>query len=184
VRNVILMLLLGAAAVTSWIYGLPGPVEAPQRASGNDAPLGYYLRGARMLGTDETGHVAYRILADRLEEQTGQERLLLERVRIEYQPANEIPWVITAGSGSAPKNGSRLDLAGGVELRSEPADGSAPVHISTETLRFEPESSTAASDQHTELRVGDWHLSGKGLDAHLKDERLKLESDVHGKFSR
>jgi LPS export ABC transporter protein LptC len=178
------MLLLGAAALASWIYGMPGPVEAPRRASGGDAPLGYYLRGARLLGTDETGRVAYRILAERLEEQTGEDRLLLEQVRIEYQPANEVPWVITAGNGSAPKDGSRLELGGGVEIHSQPTDGSKPVLISTRELTFEPESSIATSVQRTELRVGDWQVSGTGLNANLKDERLKLESQVHGKFSR
>lgn len=183
-RNLILMLLLGAAALASWIYSMPGPVEAPVHSASSAAPLGYYLRGARLVGTDESGHVAYRILADRLEEQTGQERLLLEQVRIEYQPADQVPWVITAGTGSAPKDGSRVELGGGVELRSEPTDGSSPVLISTAALTFEPASSTAASDQKAEVRVGDWRLSGTGLTANLKDERLKLESQVHGKFSK
>jgi LPS export ABC transporter protein LptC len=183
-RNVILMLLLGAAAVASWIYSMPEPEEAPRRTNGGDAALGYYLRGARLLGTDENGQVAYRILADRLEEQTDQERLLLERVRIEYRPANELPWVITAGTGSAPKDASQLDLGGGVELRSEPTDGSTPMCLSTQSLTFQPESSSVASDEATELCAGDWHLSAKRLRANLKDERLQLESDVHGKFAR
>ena len=54
-----------------------------------------------MLRTDENGHVAYRILANRLEEHANEERLLLEGVQIEYHPANEVPWIITAGNGSA-----------------------------------------------------------------------------------
>jgi LPS export ABC transporter protein LptC len=178
------MLLLGAAAVASWIYSRPEPVAAPRRASGDEAPLGYYLRGARLVGTDANGQVAYRILADRLEEQPDQERLLLEQVRIEYHPANEVPWQITAGTGSAPKDASELELGGGVELRSEPTDGSSPVQISTQSLRFTPGTSSIASDQTAKLRIGDWHLEGKGLRAHLKDERLQLESDVHGKFAR
>ncbi len=177
------MLLLGAAAAASWIYSLPGPVEPPQRSSGGDAPLGYYVRGARLLRTDESGHVAYRIRADRLEEHADEERLLLEGVQIEYRPPNEVPWTITAGNGSAPKDASQLDLGGGVELRSEPAEGT-PTRIATESLRFELESSTAVTDRRTELSIGDWHLSGTGLRAHLKDERLRLESDVHGKFAR
>jgi len=178
------MLLLGAAAVASWIYVRPEPPAAPLLGSGDDGPLGYYLKGARLLGTDSEGRLAYRILADRLEEHADRERLLLKGVRIEYRPANELPWLITAGSGSSPKDGSQLDLTGGVELRSEPTDGSPPTQITTESLRFTPATASVASDQVAELRVGDWQLSGKGLRAHLKDERLELESDVHGKFAR
>jgi LPS export ABC transporter protein LptC len=183
-RNLILMLLLGAAAVASWFYSRPEPVAAPIRSSGSDAPLGYYLRGARLLGTDENGHVAYRILADRLEEHPDQERLLLERVEIEYRPTNEMSWLITAGRGSAPKDGSVVELAGGVEVKSEPSDGRKPIQITTESLTFEPESSSLESEASTEIRVGDWQVAGKGLRAHLKDESYKLESDVHGKFSK
>lgn len=183
-RNVIVMLLLGAAAVASWFYSLPDPVAPARRSSGDDAPLGYYMRGAQLLLTDEDGHVAYRILADRLEEQPGQERLLLERVQIEYQPANEVPWVITAGAGSAPKDASLLDLTGGVEIRSEPTDGSRPYHIKNESLRFESYNSSVTSDALTEMRVGDWQLVGKGLRANLKDERLALESEIHGNLAR
>jgi len=181
-RNVILMLLLGAAAVASWFYGRTEPVAAPRRARGDDAPLGYFLRGAQLTGTDANGQVAYRILAERLEEQS--ERLLLEGVQVDYRPANEVPWHITAGSGSTPKDGSQLDLGGGVELRSEPADGGMPWQITTESLRFEPRTSIAASDEPTQLRVGDWQLKGNALRAHLKEERLQLESGVHGKFAR
>jgi LPS export ABC transporter protein LptC len=184
VRNFILMVLLGAAAVASWIYSRPEPAQAPRRSGGDDAPLGYYLSGARIVGTDENGREAYRILAGRLEEQTGADRLLLERVQIEYHPTDRVPWIITAGNGSAPKDRSRLELGGRVELRSSPTDGSAPVHVATESLRFDPNTSDAESDTPTDLSVGDWKLSGKRLRANLKDERLKLESDVHGKFAR
>jgi LPS export ABC transporter protein LptC len=178
------MLLLGAAAVASWFYGLPDATPPARRGSRDDAPLGYYMRGAQLLRTDEDGHVAYRILADRLEEQPGQERLLMERVQIEYQPANEAPWVITAGAGSAPKDASLLDLTGGVEVRSEPTDGSKSYHVKNDSLRFELDESSVTSDALTEIRVGDFQLVGKGLRATLKDERLTLESEIHGKFAR
>ena len=71
-----------------------------------------------------------------------------------------------------------------MELRSEPTDGGMPWRITTESLRFEPSTSSAASDQPTQLRVGDWQLEGNALRVHLKDQRLQLESGVHGKFAR
>jgi LPS export ABC transporter protein LptC len=178
------MVLLGAAAVASWFYSLPDPVAPARGSSGDDAPLGYYLRGAQLVGTDEEGHVAYRILADRLEELPGQERLLLEGVQIEYQPANEVRWLITAGGASAPKDASLLDLSGGVEMRSEPTDGSRPYRMKNESLRFVPDTSTVTSDALTEMHVGDWQLVGNGLRVNLKDQRLALESEIHGKFAR
>jgi LPS export ABC transporter protein LptC len=178
------MLGLGAAAVASWIYSRPEPVSSPRRSGGDDTPLGYYLRGARIVGTDEEGREAYRISADRLEEETGDDRLLFENLEIEYHPSDEVAWTITAGAGSGPKDRSQFELGDRVEVHSDPTDGSAPVHIVTDSLTFDPDTSTAESDATTHLRVGDWQLSGNRLRANLKDGRLKLESEVHGKFSR
>jgi lipopolysaccharide export system protein LptC len=181
-RNLLLIVLLGAAAVASWLWSRPTSVEPPRRRAGGDAELGYYLRGARLLGTDANGRAVYRILADRLEERPNQDRLLLERVQIEYHPTGELPWVITAGSGSATRDHSELELKDGVEIRSQPTDGSAPVHVTTPALTFRPPSSSAESDQRVVIDAGSWHLEGVGLRSLLKDDRVELKSDVHGKF--
>ncbi len=148
VRNLILIVLLGAAAAASWWWSRPAPVEAPRSRASGDQDLGYYLRGARMLGTDESGRVAYKIFADRLDERPGEDRLLLERVQIDYHPPDQMPWVITAGSGSATRDRSEIELADGVEIQSQPTDGRAPVHVTTSKLRFLPLTSLAETDQH------------------------------------
>jgi LPS export ABC transporter protein LptC len=182
-RNLLLIVLLGAAAVASWLWSRPTLLEQPHRPEGGDTELGYYLRGVRMLGTDENGRAVYRILADRLEERPNEERLWLERVQIEYHRTGELAWVITAGSGNATRDRSELELKDGVEIRSQPTDGSAPVHVTTPALRFLPATSSAESDERVVIDVGRWHLEGVRLRAHLKDDRMELESDVHGKFA-
>jgi len=182
VRNLLLIVLLGAAAVATWLWSQPSPPDQSRRPAGGDTELGYYLRGARMLGTDDNGRAVYRILADRLEERPNEERLLLERVQIEYHPPGELPWVITAGSGSATRDHSELELKDGVEIRSQPIDGSAPVRVTTPTLRFLPPTSRAETDERVVIDSGRWHLEGVRLRALLKGHRMELESDVHGKF--
>jgi len=182
-RNTLITVLLASAAVATWLYTWPPQAPESRGRGGGAQPLGYYLRGARLLGTDEQGRVAYRILADRLEELPERDLLELSGVVVEYRPADEIPWRISAATASAPKDGSQLDLAGGVELRSEPTDGSKPVLIATPALRFIPETSSAESDQTVQIRVGDWRLDAIGLRTHLKGDTLELESAVHGQFS-
>jgi len=183
VRNLILVVLLGAAAAASWRWSRPAPVEAPAPRATGDQELGYYLRGARMLGTDESGRLAYKILADRLDERPGEERLLLERVQIDYHPPDQMPWVITAGSGSATRDHSEIELADGVDIQSQPTDGRAPVHVTTAKLRFMPMTSLAETDQHVVMSAGSWHVEATGLRTLLKADRMELESDVHGQFA-
>jgi LPS export ABC transporter protein LptC len=178
------MVVLAALAVATWLYGRT-PSSAPRTLPAEGAqPLGYYLRAARMLGTDEQGRIAYRILADNLEELPEQQRLKLDGVRIEYLPAGADPWFISATAGTAPKDGSELLLNGDVSLRSEPRDGGKVVVIAAETLRFFPNTSSAESDTPVSIRVGDWHVDAGRFRTLLKGDVVELESKVHGTFAR
>jgi len=182
-RPKLLAVLLAAVALATWFYSWQPEPPDRRDTSGDDAGgLGYYIHGARLLGTDEQGRIAYRILAERLEEAPDREFLQLDGVDVEYRPTDQVPWRISASMGQAPKDGSQLDLAGDVELRSEPEDGSEPMFIATQALRFVPDTSSVESDQPVQIRVGDWRLDATGLRTHLKDDTLELESDVHGKF--
>jgi len=177
------MVVLAAFAVATWIYGRVPPVAPRAPPAEGAQPLGYYLRAARMLGTDEQGRIAYRILADNLEELPEQQRLKLDGVRIEYLPADADRWTISATAGTAPKDGSELELNGDVSLRSEPRDGGKPVVIAAETLRFFPDTSSAESETPVTITVGDWHIQAGRLRTHLKGDVVELESKVHGKLT-
>jgi LPS export ABC transporter protein LptC len=180
VRNLILILLLGAAAVASWYFSLPPSQEPRRESSTGDEALGYYLRGASILGTDENGRVAYSLVASRLEEHPNEERLFFAGVKIDYRPADSTPWIITAATGSAPKDTAVVDLAGDVELKSEPQSGQ-PILIATQKLTFVPAASTATTEEPVTLAIGGWQFDAVGLRTHLKDQSLTLKSNVHGK---
>ena len=183
-RNTAVMVVLAVLAAATWIWSWrPEAPAAPAPAETDAPPLGYYVHGARVLGTNEQGHVVYRVNARRLDEQPDQGLLLFDGVSVEYQPMDATPWEMSANGGNSPKNGSALELIGQVELKSLPADGSAPVVITTERLKFSADTSRAETDQAVQIRVGDWQLDAVGLRTDLKDDTLRLESDVHGTFA-
>lgn len=184
-RSGIAFVLLAAAAGASYYWSRQPAPELNRRHTENDAELpGYYLRGARLTGTDDAGRVAYRVHADSLEEQGVAEGLAMSGVRVVYTPADDVTWVIEAARGSGPRDGSHLELDGGVQVRSEPADGEEPTVITTTNVRFEPSASLLVTDAPIEIRAGGWQVAATGLRAHLKDDRLELESKVHGRFGR
>ena len=182
-RNTVVTLVLALLAAATWLATWQRQAIAPTAERRDDArPLGYYVHGARITGTDEEGRVTYRLLAERLDELPDEERLQLTGVQVEYRPADDTAWAFSAASGSSPKNGSPLDLTGNVELRSEPTDGSETQSIVTETLRFWPDTSTVETSAPVRMRIGDWQLDAVGLRRDLKGDTLRLESDVHGVF--
>jgi len=182
VRNTVVMILLAIlAAAATWFATLQRQETAPavERAE-NTEPLGYYIRGARVQRTDEEGRVAYQVFADRLDELPNDQRLQLTGVKVEYRPADETPWWISAATASSAKDLSQIDLVGDVELRSAPTDGSEPWTVVTESLRFSGDTSKAEAEHLVEIRVGDWRFDAVGLRVDLKGETLELESQVHG----
>lgn len=177
------MLVLAILAAATWIATWsPQDRSLPPERSADGGPLGYHVRGARLLATDAQGRVTVTIRAERLAEIPNEARLRLEGVSVAYQPPDETAWAITAAGGSTPRDGSLLELSGGVEIRSVPTDGSAPQTILAPTLRFWPETSSVESNAAVQFRVGDWQLRGTGLRTDLKGQTLKLESEVHGTF--
>jgi LPS export ABC transporter protein LptC len=182
-RNAAGIVLLAGAAAASYWWSRPPPA-APATNEGDGAELpGYYLHGARLIGTDQQGRVALRIHADSLAELPGDDRLALEGVRIDYTPADEAPWSISASRAIAPKDRAHVDLEGDVDMRSAPTDGSKPMQILTAAMRFQPVESQATTEGPVEVRIGDWRLTAVGLRALLNAKKLELESDVHGRFS-
>ena len=183
-RNTVLMIVLGALALATCFYGRTPPAPQHPPSADGGPPLGYYLRDARILGTDDQGRVTYRIMADNLEELPGDQQLKMEGVRIEYEPADADSWLISAGAGSAPKDGSELALEGDVVLRNKPRDDGNAVVINAEALRFFPDTSSAESETPVRISVGDWHVEAGRLRTHLKGDVMELESKVHGKFAK
>ena len=182
-RNLFITAFLTAAAGLSWYWSRAGTAESQPGAVREALPLGYYLIDAEILGSDETGHLLYEIWAGRAEERPDEERLLLSDVRIEYRPVENVPWLLTADSGEAPADQSYIDLSGAVELANAPSDQGERTLIKTQKLRFEPEAFVASTDSAVSLFLGAGRLDAVGIKVYLRDDRLELESTVHGEFN-
>lgn len=176
-RTTVILAVLAILAAATWLATWPREDAAPLvDATAEAVPLGYFARGARIVGTDEEGRPTYRIFAERLDELPGEQQLELTNVDVDYQPAQDAVWSLSADTATYARDGSRLDLAGSVEIRSAPADDAEAVTINTERLMFSPDTSRAESDDSVHVRVGDWQLDGASLRADLKERTLELES--------
>ena len=145
--------------------------------------LGYYINDAKLFGVDEKGQPLYQITARRLETSEQNNRLLLEDVQIEYWPRLKISWLLTATSGEVPQNEAYLDLQGGVKLAQRLEDGATGTIIKAESLRLQPENFYATTNEAVRIHLGRNQIDATGIRAYLKDNRLELESNVHGQFN-
>jgi LPS export ABC transporter protein LptC len=183
VKNLITMVVLTAAAGVSWYWSRAGTADNRPGELRDTSPLGYYLTDAEIVSADEDGHLLYKIWAGRAEERPNENRLYLRDVRVEYRPVENVPWFLTSDSGVAPADQSYIDLQGSVELASEPSDQGERTVIQTQALRFEPETFVATTKESVRLFVGEGQLDAVGIKVYLRDDRLELESNVHGEFN-
>jgi lipopolysaccharide export system protein LptC len=182
IRNAVWLSLLISAAAATWYLSRPEPEEAPRNTGARASSLGYYLIDAVLLGTDETGEVLYRIVAERVEEHPGSAQLRLTSIEIEYRDEADVPWRIRASFASGPTSRDYLDLSGDVRIESLPNSEGQRTIIEADSLRLEPEARFASTDGPVRFLVDDVWLYGVGLKAYLKDDRIDLESQVNARI--
>lgn len=192
-RNSVALFALAGAAAASWYFSRPQPA-APEAESGSgDAPRGYYLRDATLLGTDETGRRFFSIHAGEAVQADAETRLELTDVRVEYRDEQDVDWTISAERAVTPDDRSYLDLEQVRLANDADADGAdaeaadaARRHMTIETaqLRLDTREYLASTDAAVRIRVGEATIEGVGLRARLREDYVELESQVHGRSPR
>jgi LPS export ABC transporter protein LptC len=175
------LILLAAAALGSWYLARsltpPEVIETP----GSILRDGFYLRSARLLGTDDAGQLLYEIEAE-YAEQLGAVEVEFQNVQIRYAPAADVPWTLNADTAIITDGQPRVRLRGHVTAVSEQGFSGEVTEIRTDYMEFEPDTFLAETDQRVQIRIGARSLTATGMLALLQDNRLQLKSNVSGKF--
>jgi LPS export ABC transporter protein LptC len=180
----VLVFLVGLAAGSWWLANREGAEEAPAAAGGSGQP-GYYLRDATLEQTDETGRLELRVTTARAVQDPATRNVRAETLRVDYFLDAPRTWVMTANGGTLPPDGQSVLLEGDVRLAGrDPVPDAATGVIRTERLRLDVDGSVAATQDPVRIEFGPHVLTAVGLHADLKNDRVHLQSDVHGKFAR
>lgn len=181
VRTLVLYAVLISAAAGSWY--ISRDQEQPETVgTSDDAPYrGFYLRDARILGTGTDGALLYELTADRAE-QTRENSVRFENVRLHYSPESEVPWTVNADEAIIRDDQRLVALSGHVRVRSSRSEEVPATEIRTPYLELDPDRFTAETDARVQIRIGERSLTGTGMLASLTDDRLELRSNVSGKF--
>ena len=180
-RNIIVTVLLTAAALGSWYLAQQHSSDAEPAAASNALQRGYYLRSARILGTGPDGKLLYEIQA-RHAEQQGEEEISFTDVLINYSPASEVPWIVNADSALINQSEPIVKLRGQVRAISSQGFSGNDTEIRTDYMELHPENYTAETDERVQIRIGARSLTATGMLASLKEDQLLLKANVNGVF--
>ena len=180
-RRIVVFILLFAAALGSWYLA-----RSMVRTEVDDRPTsnlqsGFYLKSARILGTDVAGQLLYEIEAEFAEQQENNE-IEFRNVRIHYASIADVPWTLNADTAVIGEDQQRVALSGHVIAVSNEGFAGEVTEIRTPYLEFEPDSFRAETDRRVQIRIGSRSLTATGMLALLQDNQLQLKSNVSGKF--
>jgi LPS export ABC transporter protein LptC len=181
-REVLMIVVLAVGAMASWYLGRPDPIEETQTASLDSARRGYYLKSARILGTGDDGKLLYELQA-REAEQLGTDQVSFTDVRLNYSPQSNVPWTVHADTATIHADRQRVQLEGHVSALSRQGFDGSDTEIRTQYLEIYPEEFIAETDERVQIRIGERSLTATGMLASLKDNQVKLKSNVRGKFA-
>ncbi len=176
-----LVVLAVAAALTWWIVRDGEPREALPTATGT-TPAGFYMRGARLIGLGEDGQVLYRLDAAFGTQTAEDEPIALSEVSVDYAPTAEVPWRIEGGQAEVTPDRSFIRLFGGVVATST-GNTQSPAVIRSPSLELDTETQIASTRDEVHIETPEGSLRGVGMTAWLGEDRLRLESRVHGTFT-
>ncbi|TVQ47097.1 MAG: LPS export ABC transporter periplasmic protein LptC [Gammaproteobacteria bacterium] len=176
-----LIMLTVAAAITWWIVRNDEPREALPVAT-DTTPTGFYMRGARLIGLGEDGQVLYRLHAAFGTQTTEDEPIALSEVTVDYAPTAEVPWRIEGGQAEVTPDRAHIRLFGGVVATST-GNTQPPAVIRSASLALDTETQIASTRDEVHIETPEGSLQGVGMTAWLREDRLRLESRVHGTFT-
>ncbi|MDJ0760273.1 MAG: LPS export ABC transporter periplasmic protein LptC [Woeseiaceae bacterium] len=180
-RNLIILAVLAIAAFGSWHLARTNNVDEELEVSREPISRGYYIKSARIFGTDPAGNLVYEIIADRAV-QLEDETVAFSDVNIRYAPDSQVPWTVDADEALIDPRKPGIQLSGHVRAISSEGFQGSDTEIRTEYMELDPESYIARTDQRVQIRIGARSLTATGMLASLQENQLELKSNISGKF--
>ena len=180
-RNIFTIAVLSLAAIGSWYLARSFTVTEITQTVSDGGSGGFYLRAARILGTNQYGELLYEIEAE-YAEQTADRSIEMQNVQIKYATGSQVPWTINADAATISENQDQMRLSGHVVAISNEGFAGEVTEIRTPLLDIDPNAYKAETNSRVQLRIGSRSLTGTGMLALLQENRLELQSNVSGKF--
>lgn len=155
-------------------------------AAGNGARLqdpGYSLKDAVITETDDKGQPRYTVRAAQAEQNPASGEIALRTIVMQLRDQRGGAWRLRAATGTMPEDASTVALRGDVTVDGNVAPGSAgAIQLRTDALDVDTRNETASTQEKVAIAMSGRELTARGMKADLKDRRVQLESEVHGRF--
>jgi LPS export ABC transporter protein LptC len=180
--RVFTVLAVAALVISTWILSSPSHRPSAPGAGQADTP-GYYLKNAILTDYDVAGMPSVRIEAERIDQIGHGNEVELSNVRVNYEAPGGQNWLLVGDTAHVRPGGNIVDVAGNVRLQGEvSATDPTPAIMHADTLTYDVPNATASTKGDVRIDFGKHVETAHGLSANLKDQIIRLESKVNGRF--
>lgn len=177
---VVMLITLGLWYSESPPSGFLGKRPTPQQQS---EAANLIIRDAKTRNYNTEGVLAYRVNAERITyyKFAPRDRADLIEPRILFYKQQKPKWLTQSKSGIAFNDGERVLLSGDVDILEQPQPG---ITLHTQSITVIPQEEFAETDDYVTVINGLSRTTGKGLRADLKQDKIKLLSEVKSIYEK
>ncbi|HVC38171.1 MAG TPA: LPS export ABC transporter periplasmic protein LptC [Gammaproteobacteria bacterium] len=179
----LILVLALAAAGTWWLLRHVTPPVIQKPAPATHEP-DYYFTDATVTTLDDQGKPEAVMTAPRILHHPDDDSVEVFAPRVEYFIAGGQPWQLQADHALLPSGGKLVELDGHVEMQRAGNNGGPPLVIHTDKMNVDLDTNIATTADPVEIVQGNSRMTGVGMQAYLKDNRLQLEANIRGYYVR
>ena len=159
-----------------------GP-SVPATATVSTQNPGYSARDAVLIETGADGRPVYTLRAAQMREQPASRVAVLDQVEMQFRDADGHLWNGRANEARVTDEAARVNLAGDVVLSGLLPGNTEPFRISTDRLNVDTRAEIVGTPDEVTIDWGGGELHARGIIARLRDQRIRLESQIHGRYA-
>ncbi len=174
-----------ALLAIAWLalHGQQNGAVAPAAAAVAAQSPGYSARDAVLIETGADGLPMYTLRAAEIRQQPASRTALLAQVEMQFRDAAGQVWHGRANEARVSDQASEVDLTGAVTLSGLLPGTTEPARISTDRLSVDTRAEVVETKDPVTLDWGGQQIRARGLLAQLREQRVQLESNVHGRYA-
>lgn len=141
----------------------------------------YYLNGFTITVFDEQGQLQQKLQAEQLGHNEQSQSSSIVQPHLQLFSHGKLQWQLTAAQGQLEQQRDEFTLKGGVTLLQH--NVKLPLQLQTATLRLQPGTGRAETDQPVTLQQGQNRIDAVGMRIEEQGQRLQLLSQVRAAYA-
>lgn len=170
--------------LAGWCTGCASSTsDGPSTVNNRIEDPGYSLKDAVITETNTGGVPRYTVRAAHAEQDPASGEISLQTIHMKLRDQRGSEWLMQAQTGRMPEDASMVALRGAVVVNGSVGVKNDAMELRTDSLDVDTHSEKVRTQSRVVIAMEGRELAARGMKADLKERRVQLEAEVHGRFT-